>query len=269
VTAPSPPGLREWDSRTYHSISAPQVSWGKNVLAKLSLRGDETVLDAGCGTGRLTADLAGLLPRGRVIAADQSINMLRAAREFLSPFGSRVELVLASVQTLPFRDAFDGIFSTATFHWVQDHDRLFASLFAALGPGGWLRAQCGGAGNLDRLLARVSRLSATPPYAASFAGYESPWEFADAETSARRLQRAGFVEIAADIEEAPVFFSNLPEYREFLRAVILRDHIERIADPQLQKTFLDELARAAEKDRPMFALDYWRLNLRARKPLAG
>ena len=134
------------------------------------LRGDETVLDAGCGTGRLTAELGELLPRGRVVAIDQSRNMLSAAREFLAPFGGRVELVLADAKALPFRDAFDGIFSTATFHWIKDHDRLFASLFRALRPGGWLCTQCGGAGNTARLLARVSALCATEPYAAYFAG---------------------------------------------------------------------------------------------------
>jgi len=257
---------REWDASVYHCISAPQVSWGKKVLAGLTLRGDETVLDAGCGTGLLTAELAELLPRGCVVGADQSLNMLRTARSFLSPLGTRVDLVLADIRALPFRDAFDGIFSTATFHWVKDHAELFAVLFQTLRPGGWLCAQCGGSGNLDRLLARVSALSATPPYAACFAGYSHPWEYAGAEISARRLHDAGFVEIETGIEDAPVYFSNRLEYRQFLESVILRNHLERIMDTTARESFLDALADAASTDQPPYQLDYRRLNLRARKP---
>jgi trans-aconitate 2-methyltransferase len=266
VPPSGPSSSREWDSSTYHRIATPQFGWGKKILATLALRGDETVLDAGCGTGRLTAELAELLPHGRVVAADQSLNMLGAAREFLSPFGERVQLVLAEVQALPFRNAFDGIFSTATFHWIKDHDRLFASLFRALRPGGWLCAQCGGAGNIGRLLARVSILCATPPHPAYFAGYTHPWEYADAETSAVRLDRAGFVEIATGIEEAPVYFSSRPEYRQFLESVILRHHLQQIPDAAAREGFLDALSETAARDQPPFEVDYWRLNLRARKP---
>src|ERR1700756_4599455 len=120
---------REWNSAVYHRLSGPQVSWGKKVLARLRLRGDEVVLDAGCGTGRLTVELLDALPRGRVVAVDLSQNMLSSAREHLSSdFGARVSLVACDLLHLPFERAFDGIVSTAAFHWVLDHDRLFANL---------------------------------------------------------------------------------------------------------------------------------------------
>src|SRR5579863_8637271 len=113
---------REWNSAVYHQLSGPQVSWGKKVLARLRLRGDEVVLDAGCGTGRLTADLLEALPRGRVVGVDLSQNMLGSAREHLSPqLGNRVALVACDLLQLPFLQAFDGIVSTAAFHWVLDH----------------------------------------------------------------------------------------------------------------------------------------------------
>ena len=119
---------REWNSAVYHRLSGPQVSWGKKVLSRLQLRGDEVVLDAGCGTGRLTAELLAALPRGRVVGVDLSQNMLGSAREHLAQFGTRVSLVACDLLHLPFDRGFDGVVSTAAFHWVLDHDQLFANL---------------------------------------------------------------------------------------------------------------------------------------------
>ena len=116
---------REWDSSAYDRISAPQLSWGKKVVERLSVRGDEMVLDAGCGTGKLTREVLQLLSSGHVVGLDVSQNMLRVARENLGKdFGERVEFVAADLLALPFDQEFDGIFSTAAFHWVPDHDRL-------------------------------------------------------------------------------------------------------------------------------------------------
>jgi len=184
---------KEWNATLYHQISAPQVSWGKKVLARVKLRGDERVLDAGCGTGRLTHDLLEALPRGHVVALDVSENMLDAARVYLEPdFGSRVEFVRCDLLELPFECEFDLIFSTASFHWVLDHDRLFRNLYRALRREGSLIAQCGGGNNLARLLARVARLIESPAYVKHFVGYRFPWEFSDAETAANRMREAGF-----------------------------------------------------------------------------
>jgi trans-aconitate 2-methyltransferase len=258
---------REWNSGAYHELSEPQLLWGKRVLSWLSLRGNETVLDAGCGTGRVTAELLGLLPRGRVVAVDFSENMLRTAREHLHPrFAERVAFVEADLQFLPFDRAFDGIFGTASFHWVRDHDRLFHSLYQALRPGGWLCAQCGGHGNIAKLLARAAVLSSQPPYAQYLAAYDHPWEFATAETAAERLRRAGFIEIETYLEEAPASFRTSEEYSEFLATVVLRTHLERIPSNEVREQFLDALAVHAALDNPPFELDYCRLNLRARRP---
>jgi trans-aconitate 2-methyltransferase len=259
----------EWNATLYHQISGPQVSWGKKVLARVPLRGDEHVLDAGCGTGRLTRDLLEALPRGQVTGIDLSENMLRAAEQHLVPeFGERVRFVRADLQHLAFEPEFDVIFSTASFHWVKDHDRLFAGLYRALRPGGWLHAQCGGAGNLDRQLGRVSALLRSEPYRPYFTGFASPWEFADAQTTAARLRRAGFVEIETGLEEAPTLFQNADEFQQFVESVILHRHLERLPDTALRQQLLAALTRQAAEDDPPFLLDYWRLNMMARKPAA-
>jgi trans-aconitate 2-methyltransferase len=258
---------REWNATLYHQISAPQVSWGKKVLARVPLRGDETVLDAGCGTGRLTRDLLEALPRGRVVGLDVSQNMIDAARAYLEPdFGQRVEFVRCDLLHLSFHEQFDGIFSTASFHWVRDHEALFQKLFRALRPGGWLVAQCGGYHNLDRFLSRARVLMQTEPYAQHFTGFPSPWEFSDDETAAVRLKAAGFEKIEASLEEAPTKFPTAREYQQFVETVILHRHLEGISTLELRQQFLTELTRQAAAADPPFLLDYWRLNLQARKP---
>jgi trans-aconitate 2-methyltransferase len=261
-----PSQTREWNAADYHRISGPQVSWGKKVLARVQLQGDETLLDAGCGTGRLTADLLQSLRRGRVVGVDLSQNMLAAARDYLAPdYAGKFWLVSADLQDLPFERVFDGIFSTAAFHWVLDHDRLFRSLFRALRPGGWLRAQCGGGPNLVRLRKRTDELATTAKYARYFAGFREPWTYNDAETAAGVLTRAGFVEVDTSLEAAPTVMEDLAKYSEFVRTVILRQHLERIPDAEMRTEFVAALAGHAANDDPPFSLDYWRLNLDAKR----
>jgi len=257
---------KEWNATLYHQISAPQVSWGKKVLARVKLGGDERVLDAGCGTGRLTRDLLEALPRGHVVALDVSENMLDTARAYLEPdFGSRVEFARCDLLELPFAGEFDLIFSTASFHWVLDHDRLFRNLYRALRPDGSLIAQCGGGNNLARLLARVVRLMESSAYAKHFVGYGFPWEFSDAETAANRMRKAGFEQVETSLEEAPTKFATAGEFQSFVASVILHRHLERLPQAELRQNFLAELTRQAANDNPPFLLDYWRLNLQGRR----
>ena len=253
---------REWNSAVYHRLSGPQVSWGKKVLSRLRLRGDETVLDAGCGTGRLTCELLRALPHGHVVGVDLSENMLSSAREHLS--SDFVSLVACDLIHLPFERAFDGIVSTAAFHWVLDHDRLFANLRHALVPGGWLEAQCGGGPNLVTLRNRANALAATPTFARFFAGFHEPWLYQYAEDAAECLRRAGFIDVETSIEAAPTILDNSEQYSEFVRNIIFRRHLENIPTEELRAEFMDELTRQASLDDPPFLLDYWRLNLRGR-----
>ena len=256
--------FREWNSAVYHRLSGPQVSWGKRVLSRLRLRGDEVVLDAGCGTGRLTAELLAALPHGRVIGIDQSQNMLNSARAHLAQFEGRVRLVACDLLHLPFEAAFEGIVSTAAFHWVLDHDRLFANLRHVLIPGGWLEAQCGGGPNLERLRRRADALAATPKFTSYFAGFREPWRYQDAEAAAATLRRAGFVDVETSVESAPTVLEDSAHYREFVRNIILRRHLENLPTEQARSEFMAQMTEQAAKDDPPFLLDYWRLNLRGR-----
>ncbi len=261
---------REWNSAIYHRLSGPQVSWGKKVLSRLRLRGDEIVLDAGCGTGRLTADLLEALPRGHVIGIDLSQNMLQSARaHLLAQCGSRVSLVATDLLDLPFVHAFDGIVSTAAFHWVRDHGRLFLGLCNALVPGGWLEAQCGGGPNLISLRTRADELAATSRFSDFFAGFREPWLFEDAQSAAETLRRAGFEDVQTSLEPALTVLDDAQQYMEFVRNIILRQHLEQLPTEALRMEFMENLAAQAAADEPPFSLDYWRLNLRGRVRESG
>lgn len=256
---------REWNSAAYHRLSTPQVSWGKKVLSRLHLKGDEVVLDAGCGTGRLTAELLEALPRGRVVGIDASRNMLHSAREHLSAqFGAAVSLVACDFLDLPFARTFDGIVSTAAFHWVLDHDKLFTKLHQVLVPGGWLEAQCGGGPNVAHLRARGRAVAKRPQFARYLAGFREPWLFQDADGAASTLKRAGFIDVQTSVESAPTVLEDAKQYSEFISNIIFHRHLEKLPTEQLRAEFIETLTEQAAASDPPFLLDYWRLNLRGR-----
>jgi len=260
---------REWDAGAYHRLSEPQFEWGMKVLNRLELQGDERVLDVGCGSGRLTAELRERLTRGYVVATDLSLNMVAAARATLAMrFSERCNVVNAAAQSLPFHNAFDVIFSTATFHWVTDHAELFDSMFSALAPGGRLHAQCGGGQNLAGLHARAGALKASSEFARFFGSWRDPWEFADDMTTATRLRTAGFSNIDTSLEHAPTVFPNAESYREFITKVVLRPYLLLLPDDALRDSFITYLTEQAAADTPAYTLDYWRLNLAASRPQA-
>ncbi|MGI9077129.1 MAG: class I SAM-dependent methyltransferase [Gemmatimonadaceae bacterium] len=258
---------REWDADAYHRISEPQFGWGMKVLRRLELQGDERVLDVGCGSGRLTAELRERLPRGVVVATDLSLNMVAAARATLGVrFRNRCHVVNAAAQALPFYRAFDVVFSTATFHWVMDLPELFHSIFAALVPGGRLHAQCGGGWNLVALHARADTLRESSEFARFFGAWRAPWQFADDIATATRLRAAGFSNVGTSLEHAPTVFPDSVTYSEFLAKVVVRPYLIHLPDDALRTRFVSALAEQAAADTQPFSLDYWRLNLAATRP---
>ena len=259
--------MTEWNAASYHKVSGPQTSWGQKVLNRLHVNGDERAIDAGCGSGRLTGDLMERLPSGRLIAIDRSWNMLMTARANLRPvLGSRVSFVQVSLPDLPFAGWADLVFSTATFHWVKDHPALFAGILKSLRPGGRLHAQCGGGPNLRRAHELAEQVMHSGAFGQFFGDWPGPWEFANAEVTADRLQKAGFVDIETSLEEAPTTLATEADYREFVTTVIYHPHLERLPEAALKQAFIDRVTELAAKEAVPFTLDYWRLNMQAKKP---
>ena len=245
--------VREWDGNSYDRVSSTMEALGREVLERLELEGDELVLDAGCGSGRITEALIGRLPHGRVIAVDQSASMVQAARRRL---GERAELRVLDLLELELEEPADAILSTATFHWIADHERLFGRLHAALRPGGRLLAQCGGRGNIDTLRARARLICEREPYREHFTGWRTPWNYAGPRETRERLLAAGFSTAECWLTPAP---RQPEEPREFLSTIVLGPHVQRLPDA-LREPFMDEVL--AELGEPVI-VDYVRLNIDA------
>ncbi|MDP9262813.1 MAG: methyltransferase domain-containing protein [Acidobacteriota bacterium] len=256
----------DWDGAAYQQVSDPQFRWGMRVLDSVALRGDECALDLGCGSGRLTAELLSRLPRGRVIAVDASPSMISTARELLAArFGERVTYIQSDALELELDSIADLAFSTATFHWIHDHARLFRVIHRALKPGGRLVAQCGGGANLERIRGRAQQFMSEARFAPFFRDWHNPWNYASPEETAERLRTAGFVEAETGLEEAPTTFAGADAFRQFARTVVLRPYLATISDEVRREEFLEALVAQTAGDSPPFTLDYWRLNLRGQK----
>jgi trans-aconitate 2-methyltransferase len=244
---------RDWDAGTYHRVSVPHEEWARSVLDRLPLRGDETVLDAGCGSGRVTDLLIERLPEGRVVAVDGSASMVEKVRETLRPGD---EALLSDLTELELDEQVDAVFSSAVFHWVLDHDLLFKHLAAVLRPGGAIAAQCGGAGNIDRLRTICAEVAASEPFVSYFEGFDEPWNYAGAEETEARLKVAGFADVRCWLQPWTI---EPPEPAEFLRTVCLGPHMDRLPE-ELQMPFVEWVLK--EESNPL-QMEYVRLNIEA------
>jgi trans-aconitate 2-methyltransferase len=254
----------DWDGSAYHQVAAPHAAWGANVLDRLELRGDERVLDAGCGSGRVTRQLVERVPRGQVIGVDLSPSMLTEARKTLAPVAERVTLIQTDLLEIErVLDApVDAVFSTATFHWISDHDRLFGGLHRVLRPSGRLVAQFGGGDNLAGFMRATDAVAARPPYAAVLSG-RALWRFYySPETTRTRLESAGFTRVDAWLETSPQTFDDRQALADFCRAVVLSSHLAALPG-ELRESFLGEVVEQIVERQGGCMLDYVRLNVAA------
>ena len=220
-----------WDAKTYDRVADPQEAWAREIIERTRIQPDELVLDAGCGSGRVTKLLLELSPH--VVGVDGDAAMVDEARAQL---GERVDLHHQDLLDLSLTEQFDVAFSCAVFHWITDHERLFERLHAHLKPGGRLVAQCGGHGNIANVLTVVGERPGT-------------WLYATPEDTERRLTKAGFKEAKAWLEPKPTVPKDMVA---FVETVILHGMPTEEARPLAEKA-------AAELD----SLDYVRLNMEA------
>ena len=252
----SPP--RDWDAESYAEQGRGVRRFGQALLESLDLDGTETVLDAGCGDGGVTAALLERLPGGRVYAVDGSPAMVERACAALDG-DPRVTLMVFDLLELDLPEPVDVVFSSATFHWIDDHDALFARLHAALRPGGRLLAQCGGAGNIPAVREALGAVAEDGPWREHLAGWPGPWNFATPQETVARLERAGFADAHAGLHTEIVHAADPPAY---MATMVLGAHLDR-----LPGELRDGYAAAVTARLPApLDVQYVRLTMRARRP---
>lgn len=243
---------REWNAGTYDRIAEPQEDWGRAVLLRLDAAPGARVLDAGCGSGRVTELLLEQRPDVRVVALDGSAAMLDEARRRLARHAARVEFVHADLrERLPLHDPVDATFTTAALHWITDHDRLFENLAAASTDDAVFCGQWGGEGNIRRVTDALDQ-------------HGVPWHddkyFPGVDATRRAMERAGWVVDAAWLEPAPIWFADDAALAQWLRTVILGAQLGR-----MPRAAGDELVATVTRAIPDRTIDYVRINVAAHR----
>ncbi|HET6343587.1 MAG TPA: methyltransferase domain-containing protein [Myxococcota bacterium] len=234
----------DWNGEAYHRLSDLQYTQGMQLLDALHLRGDERVLDAGCGSGRITCELLARLPRGGVVGVDLSERMLEAAHRCVIPEeGQRAAFIRADLQTFVLPETFDGIFSNMALHFVEDHTALFANFARMLAPGGWLALQYGTRQTQHPAILRMLHMLQEPPYSDYLSARVFAFTGGDTDADRDALERAGFADIDVRVIAATPSPEHAEKMREFMRSTMLQDCLQRL--PESMRSEFHQEAEAA------------------------
>jgi trans-aconitate methyltransferase len=183
-----------WDAKDYAKNSQNQFRWARELIPKLKLQGNEALLDIGCGDGKITAEIATCLPRGRAVGVDSSKEMIRLANEnFPSKEHPNLTFQVMDARELTFQNEFDVAFSNAALHWIVDHRAVLAGVKRSLKPGGRLLFQMAGKGNAQEILNIINELADLEPWKPFFSGMTFPYGFYDTQEYRAFLREAGLV----------------------------------------------------------------------------
>ena len=288
-----------WDARTYDQVSRlVQYRWGQQVLEWRKWRGDEIVMDAGCGSGLLTRRLAKRVPRGKVYAVDIDSNMIKRAKNNLQ-FFDNVEIIQSSFTDIRIPRKLDVVFSNSALHWIQDHRKVFQKFWEMLNPinvssenndksissndnnnsesNGQLLIQCGGDGNLQRIISMLERITHLDQFKEYFTDWKQPWYFAKPDDTYKLLQETGYVNARVFSSSDCVILPNRRVYSKFVKTVVLKSYLEHLSREndhpdidKLKKLFLDVFLGEVEKcgnknSSESWFLDFVRLNIIAQR----
>lgn len=232
-----------WNADEYARSSAVQQQWAEELIGKLDLHPAERVLDIGCGDGKVTAALAARVPRGRVVGLDNSGDMVDFARtEFPPESFPNLSFERGDASALPFRDAFDVVFSNAALHWVTDHRPVVAGIAAALSPGGRVLLQMGGRGNAAGVVAVMESLMAKCDWCGFFAGFAFPYGFHGPDEYRTWLDDAGLRARRLELIPKDMVHAGRDEMAGWIRTTWL-PYLNRVPEDQRPR-FVDEVLDA-------------------------
>lgn len=259
-----------WDAADYAKSSSAQQSWARELMAKLGLRETESVLDIGCGDGKVTAEIARLVPRGRVVGVDSSAEMIATARAaWPAAPGLPLEFQVMDARALTFAHAFDAAFSNAALHWVHDQAAVLSGVARALKPGGRLLFQMGGRGNGAAVFAVADALAASPRWSSFFEGFAFPWSFLGPEEYRALCEAAGLTVQRVELLPKEMRQQGAPGLAAWIRTTWL-PYLERLP-AERRDEFVQEAVDRCLRGRPLAAdgaavVDMVRLEVEARRP---
>lgn len=257
-----------WDANTYDSISNVQENWARTLISKRNWNRNEKVLDAGCGTGRVTRILLEYLPNGMIYGIDNDPNMIKKAKDNLVNYSNIVVMQsnLTSINSDTFPIKFDVIFSNAVLHWILNHFKVFNNFYDILNDNGSLLIQCGGFGNLQKTIDVFDSVKNLSEFTQYFSRWKISWNFAKPEDTKNILKRIGYKNIKVYLTDTPVSFKSRSDYSIYLKTVVLGPYLKYLPNEQLKEKFIDKILSNIENKFPnlKWKLEYVRLNIFAK-----
>ena len=192
--------MYEWDPDDYHANSSAQLASAHELIKRLNLKGDEAVLDIGCGDGKITAQIAGLVPRGMVTGIDASGPMIEfAALKFPTASHPNLRFAVMDAREITFENQFDLVFSNAALHWVQNHGPVLQGIRRCLKPGGKMYLQMVGKGGLAPMIRALLVVLADSRWNRHFQGFQSPNSFYGPEPDRQFIMDAGLEPLRVEL----------------------------------------------------------------------
>ncbi|MBI2058808.1 MAG: methyltransferase domain-containing protein [Nitrospirae bacterium] len=234
----------KWSAEDYARSSSEQERWAKETLGRIQFRGDECILDVGCGDGKITAGLAGLVPRGIVLGVDQSAEMVKyAGQNYPRSRFPNLGFEQGEASLLTFNARFDLIVSFSCLHWVHDHPKALKGFHRALRPGGRLLLQFGGEGNALPIRQITGEIIRRPKWAPHFQGFVEPWRFCSAREYRSWVKDAGFEAGRIELMPKDMAHRGVEGLKAWLRTTHGIPYFARLPE-SLREMFLDEELRA-------------------------
>lgn len=186
-------GSAVWNAADYAANSVVQQTWARELITRLNLRGDEHILDVGCGDGKVTAEIARVAPGGTATGIDASAEMIAFAKKTFPP-GKHANLRFRVMDARKIKLArrFDLVFSNAALHWVDDHEQFLRGAAEVLKPGGRLVVSCGGKGNAQDVFVALRPEMRLAHWRQFFRKIPEPYFFYTPEEYKKWLAKAGF-----------------------------------------------------------------------------
>ncbi len=259
-----------WNAKDYQKNSTNQYAWAQELIPKLNLTGKETLLDIGCGDGKITAEIAKALPNGRVIGIDSSQDMINLAQT-LFPINDNPNLSfkMMDARNFVFQEIFDRAFSNAALHWIPNQSAVLFCVEKCLKPGGKLLFQMAGKGNAKDILDVLDEMMQIEPWKQYFVGFKFPYGFFDQKEYALFLEKADLIPLRAELFPKDMKLAGAEGLAGWIRTTWLPFTEKLPAD--LKAKFVDEVVQRYLQNHPVDTegnvhVGMMRLEVEAQKP---